>query len=306
MTSNDKKGKNSYKKKAYSIGIVLLVTIILILGIKSTYAYYHKTDSFGILSGLVGNFNNIDGDINVIIYKENNNGEYSMIYNIPELGYIFDDSKTTCTIPCSNTGNPDADQNTSCHYTYNSSETSHEKAFSLTSNEKVSCSFYFNKETEEDIKVYIMKQDEEGTNSYTGKDSITRKYNIVEEVPAYGYKYSEYQCTNDIVNFEYNAELRKFNVATRFKNVCYAYFNSTGDADTTVKVYVQSAPSSTVYSEVTSIPENKKYELSTGKQSYCTPSEGSDNVTISYTDGYINISDINHKQTCHVYLDVVN
>ena len=101
MTSVKKK-LNGKAKKKISFALVGLLTIGLILGIKSTYAYYHSTDSFGILSALVGDFE-VKGDINILVYRENDDKTYSRAYNIPELGYVFDDTQTSCSIECSNT-----------------------------------------------------------------------------------------------------------------------------------------------------------------------------------------------------------
>ncbi len=302
--------KNVYKKiirsKKALLSLSFIGILLLILGIKSTYAYYHSSNSVGILSALVGDFDSGSGDINIMVYKINDDGTKTKILNIPELGYIFDDDLTSCSIQCKNTTD---DPNASCHYTYNSSETTQEKAFSLTSNEKVTCKFYFRKQTEADIKVFIMKESENGTEKYTGSDNIERTYQMVEEIPAYGYVYSNgYKCDNNVESFEYDATTRKFTVGTKTKTVCYAYFNSTGEADATVKVFVQATKNGKVYDEVNSIPVNKKYQISTdpSHKTACYLEDGTESgIVPTYVDGYINVLNLTQKQNCDVYLDLI-
>ena len=302
--------KNVYKKivkdKKILFSLTFIGILLLILGIKSTYAYYHNSDSFGVLSALVGDFDTGTGDINIMVYKINDNGTKTKIYNIPELGYIFDDELTSCSIECKNTTE---DPNASCHYTFNSSETTQDKAFSLTSNEKVTCKFYFRKQLDADIKVLIMKESDNGTEKYSGSDGVERTYQMVEEVPAYGYVYSNnYKCDSNVESFEYDATTRKFKVGTKTKNVCYAYFNSAGDADAIVNVFVQATKGGKVYNEVNSIPVNKKYQISTNPlhKTACYLDSGVESgIVPTYVDGYINVLNLKEKQTCDVYLDLV-
>lgn len=275
-------------KKAYLFVIISFFVFALGFGIKAAYAYYNDTSSVSIFANLIGDFDLGDGDINMMFYKESDDGLFYRSYAIPEVGYKFDDSLTKCTIECS------TDDTSDCHYSYNSAA----NEFSLTSNQKVTCKFHFVQEGATDIVVYTMKEDVAGTYTYNSKT-----YNLIESIPAYGFSYAGYTC-DEAATVNFDAETKRFNVQTATKNTCYAYFDFDGNADITVNVYVQSEVGSTVYNRVESIPANNVYELSTTKTSYCYDANGvSTGVTPTYADGYINI-DAASQQKCDVYLDL--
>ena len=138
-----------------------------------------------------------------------------------------------------------------------------------------------------------MVEDEDGSYTYNSKN-----YSAIANVPAYGYEYAiAYSCENGST-LSYNSETKKFSITATEQDSCYAYFNKVGNSDITVNVYVQSAYGSSTYTSVESIPSNKIYVLNSTK-SACDLS----GATISYTDGYINIT-ASGQQTCNVYLDV--
>lgn len=281
------------KEKAYLLGIISFFAFVLFFGIRAAYAYYNNSASISILANSIGDFDTGDGDINMMIYKENDQGIYVRTYAVPAIGYVFNNALTKCTITCSQdtTGN--------CYYSYDEEN----QVFSLTSDQKVTCKFYFDKAAESDINVYIMKEDAAGTYTYN-----TQNYSMIESIPAYGYEYAGYYCTNQdtVSDLEYISETKRFVVSTSTKNTCYAYFDSVGGADIIANVFVQSASGSSVYKQVESIPANNVYELSTTKTSACYDSSGnSTGATITYVDGYINIT-ATEKQTCDVYLDLAN
>jgi len=274
------------KHKVFLFLTISVFVVVLILGIQKAYAYYHDSVSKGILANKVGDFDLGDGDINMMIYRENEEGKFVRIYAVPADYYVFNDELTSCTIPCNDgLGN--------CSYSYDANN----RTFALTSNQKITCKFYFEQEEASDINVYIMIENTRGTYTYNFK-----KYSISDYVPAYGYVYSDnYEC-DDAAELTYNAETKKFSVATATKNTCYVYFNSIGESDVIVNVFVQSAYGSTTYSEVSTIPSNKIYALNETK-SNCYDSSGATGSAISYVDGYINIS-ASGAQTCDVYLDL--
>lgn len=279
--------KKCLKRKNMSLVLSLIFVFLLVFGIQVSYAFYNKSDAISILSNKVGDFDTGDGDINIMIYKENDDGKFVRIYTVPALGYTYNADLTSCTIPC------DTNSSSSCHYSYNNAT-----GIQLVSNEKVTCKFYFEKEATSDINVYILKEDVNGTHAHNSKN-----YSIINGVPAYGYEYSGYTC-DKTATLTYNAETKKFNVETTDKNTCYAYFNSVGKADVIVKVYVQKASGSTVYNETNIIPSNKIYKLSTSKTSRCYNDAGTTlSTSIAYTGGYIAI-DASERQTCEVYLDI--
>lgn len=276
-------------QKFKMIGIVIAIVLTLILGIGAANAYYHQENSVSVLAGLIGNFDLPDGDINMVFYKEDDNGKFIKSYAAPKFGYRFDDSLTSCTITCAFN-----DSTSACNYSYNQ-ET---YVFSLVSDKKVTCNFYFKKEMTSDIDVYLLKETTAGEYTYNGK-----QYTLINEIPAFGYAYNNYTCDNGST-LTYDANLKKVSVAASQKDKCYAYFNKSVDADIIANIYVQSREGSSIYNQVSTIPAGKTYELSTTKVSKCTNTDGSPSTaTITY-DGYVNIDSINTRQVCDVYLDL--
>ena len=304
MTRLKKKITNLTKKSNRFYFLTLLImTLILIGGIQSAYAYYYKdTESLPILSNLVGDFDSGNGDINIIIYKETgvDNEEFVKTYSIPEVGYSFNIDKLTCKnisgtkIICDK-DNPNAD----CNYTYDEGA----KEINLTSNQKVTCRFYFNKDYENDVELYIMMQDANGTYEHTEK-----KYRNVDSIPAYGFTFSGYSCQNGST-VEIDSETGKLKVLATQRDVCYAYYDgSLENADIIANVYVQKVVGGD-YIKVSTIPGMQRYKISTTKESYCHTPDSNENRTSSvptYENFYINIPESEQKQVCEVYLEIDN
>lgn len=279
------KGKKC-NKKILSFFMLTFILTIFVYGIKISYAYYHQeSDPINILANNVGDFSIGDGDINVIMFKENDQGQYVRTYSAPAAGYVFDNSKTRCTITCVKD-----DSSAPCNYSYNESN----RNIALTSNERVTCKFYFNQTSKSDIDIYIMIEDANGTHEHNENN-----YTLVNNIPAFGYEYISYSCKKP-ATVSYDSELRKFAVQTSTKNECYAYFDESVSADIVGNVYVQSEVGGSTYSKVETIPVNKKYKLSTSQTSSCTDPS----AQISYVDGNINITNITDNQTCNIYLDI--
>lgn len=274
------------KRRMFLFLLIGFFVIILISGGYKVYAYYHDSIASGILANKVGDFDTGDGDFNLMLYKENDEGKFVRVYAIPSDYYVFNDSLTSCTIPCN-------DGSGACSYSYDSIN----KTVSLTSNEKVTCKFYFEQVSNSDISVYVMIERNSGTHIYNSKS-----YSLVDSIPAYGYIYSGNYVCDSSAELIYNSETKKFRVATSTKNNCYAYFDLEGSTDVVVNTYVQDEFGRNAYTLVETIPANKIYTLNSTK-SICTPITSGDAGTISYVDGYINISS-NSPQTCDVYLDL--
>lgn len=295
--------KLTVKKKAYLLGIISFFAFVLFFGIRAVYAYYNITAPLSIIASKIGDFDTGDADVNMIIYKETGEGTNVFVktYAVPALGYSFNDDLTSCTKPC------DDDKNANCHITCGKNSTCNYKydeqtnIFSLTSDHKLTCKFYFNSFAQSDINVNVMLENDEGNNLYNNK-----KYLVNKVIPAYGYKYVGYTCDDEeaVQSFEYDSETKKFIISTSTGNTCYAYFDKYGSSDIVVNAYVQSEAGSAVYEPVETIPANKTYTLSTKENSWCYDSDGNDlNTSISYVDGYIDIS-ASSNQTCDVYLDL--
>ena len=145
MARINTKGKKSIiKNKFFMIPVMFIAILILICGIQSTYAYYYHEDSLPIFSSLIGDFEMGNGDINIVVFKETavDSEDFVQTYAIPAVGYSLNSDRTSCQTPshqpitCEK-DNPDA----SCHYTYDPDL----KDIELTSNQKVTCKFYFEK-----------------------------------------------------------------------------------------------------------------------------------------------------------------
>ncbi len=295
MASMIKKFKKMPKRnKKYALGIMGLISLGLILGIQSTYAYYHEEKSLPILAAAVGDFDTGDGDINIMIYKqsEDNNKLYSRTYSVPAFGYEFNDELTKCTVTCSEDGEGN------CRYNYNEND----RTFSLTSKEKVTCKFYFDQKEPSDVNIYIMLADDNGPHYYDGK-----RYSIVNMIPPVGYTYDKSVCENNSDKLEYDEATHKFTLSTNSKDKCYAYFNKSDvPADISSNIYVQSEKDSKTYINVKTIPAGKLYNLNEEK-SMCKDVGATDknSSTIKYEDGYINILS-SGKETCDIYLDLAD
>lgn len=258
--------------------------LLLILSVTFANAYYNSGSEIGILASLVGDFDTGDGDVNMMFYKQSGN-DYVRTFAVPAMGYTFDDTKTRCTLECSN-----SDPTASCYYSYNSNN----KSFTLNSEDKVTCKFYFNETYSSDINIYVLKEDDDGTYEYNLK-----KYSLAENIPAYGFVYTNHYACDNNSTLTYDSNTKSFMVETTQKDNCYVYFDKDNrTADVITNIYVNNGNST--YEKVQSIPRNKTYTLSQSQTSSCTDA----NATITYENGYIIIS-AEEMQTCNVYLDVV-
>lgn len=214
--------KLSKQRKFYLYGLIVFAMCILAFGIKATYAYYSMgTDPKPMLAAIVGDFDSGSGDINIIIYKQVD-GQYVKTYGVPTVGYRFNDSLTKCSNPetytevtCTNgsTGN--------CRYNYNEST----REFSLTSNQKVTCKFYFEQTMSSDIDVYIMIENDNVVDKTHEVNNVNKNYQLVNSVPESGYTYVDGECEQTGGTISYSDS--KITVSSTVKNKCYAYFNKT-------------------------------------------------------------------------------
>lgn len=285
--------------KFFLITVMSMITLILITGIQSAYAYYYKdSESLPIFSNLIGDFDSGNGDINIIIYKETGvkNSEFVKTYSIPAVGYSLNLDKSTCKgssgqdIKCIKDS-----PNSECNYTYDENN----KEINLTSNQKVTCRFYFNKDYENDIELYVMMQDANGTHEHAEK-----KYRNVDDIPAYGFTYSDYSCQNGST-VEIDSDTGKIKVLATQRDVCYAYYDGDLQAsDIIANVYVQKTVGGP-YTKVSSIPANQKYVISPSGNSKCHNLTGDDTgIVPTYANGVIDIFEAEEKQVCDVYLDI--
>ncbi len=293
-------GAKIKRNKFFLVSVMSILTLILITGIQYAYAYYYnESDSLPIFSNLVGDFDSGNGDINIVIYKETKvkSDEFVKTYVVPAVGYSFNMDRTSCKAPSGQKITCKKDDPTSaCNYTFDEKT----KEFSLTSNQKVTCQFYFNKDYENDIELYVMIQDENGTHTHGQK-----KYRNVDDIPAFGFTYNnDYECENGST-VEVDPETGKIKVLAEQRDVCYVYYD--GDlkaADIIANVYIQKTVGG-LYTKVSSIPSAQKYVISQNEKSYCHTFDGRETgIVPTYENGSINISEAEEKQICEVYLDI--
>ena len=284
-------------KQKWLFCIIAFFALALTLCVKVTLAYYEESTPLSILASSIGDFDRGNGNVNMMIYKETGLGTNVFVRSasVPALGYRFNDSLTTCMMPCSDGDTTHdckvkCDETGSCAYEYQQ-ET---KTFNMTSEHELTCKFYFNLTHESDISVSIMVEDELGDTLYNNKT-----YLLKDNIPAYGYRYVGYRCDKPVKYVDYEPETKKFIIETESKNNCNAYFEKYGSNDFAVNVYVQSDLESSEYVLTDTIPKNHEYTLNSSKSACSIP-----NSKITYVDGYIDI-EASGKQTCNVYLDLV-
>lgn len=216
--SNDFK-KMSRKTKITIYSLILFCLGIIIVGIKSTVAYYVDNETpFSMLAAQVGDFGEKYSDINMVIWKqsETNNSTYLKTFGIPSYGYKFIENKTKCfdpsnkdtTITCNNSSIGD------CHYTYDG--TSHE--ITLSSNKRVVCNFYFDVEKTSDIDTFIYIQND----LVTDRTYENVSYQLTTDIPTNGYTYYTSNCEQSTGSVTVTSN--QITVSSTTKNRCYVYY----------------------------------------------------------------------------------
>lgn len=297
MTSERKLKNLLFNRKKFLLVLISFFAVALVFGFRAVYAYYTNYVEAGLLANKIGDFDLGEGDIGMLIYKQNEDGKYVRTYNIPtSIAYEFDDTLTSCSKPCTYS-EESGDYN--CYYSYDSTNS----RFAISSDSNVSCKFYFKQIADEDISISIMVEDPDGNVSYTNQ-GVTKHYLLKENVPAFGYQYATHNCSNNS-EVTYNSETNEFTVSSSGKDSCMIYFDSIGKRDITANIYVQSQFNSDEYVKVDSIPTGNNYTLN-NEESACYDLDGQKtNTVITYQNGYITINDIN-RQVCTVKLDLAN
>ena len=213
--------KMSTQRKFCTYGLLIFIVIVLMISIKFTYAYYNDSDSYSMIGATIGDFDPAKGDINMKIYKQPaDSNEYVLTYGVPSVGYTFKNEKTFCyntitkeQITCNNDNTGD------CHYTYNQ-ETAD---LSLTSNQKVTCEFYFERTTESDVNLYMYVEDDD----HIDRIYNNKNYKLVNDYPT-GYKFTAGVCDNSNGNSSTvtcDDNNKKCTVTSNEKSKCRAYFD---------------------------------------------------------------------------------
>lgn len=268
--------QNPQKRKKYlSILLLLVIVNLLIINILNTYSYYADNIGFPLIHAKVGNLYFEDYDYVLLIYLENENnkgegsGEYHLVDDIPTYGYNYSGYK------CNNNSTIIYNEDT--------------KTTAVNLKNKDICSVYFNLAAGSDFAFKVMLEDKVDSNQYV----------LSNNIPAYGYEYSHYECPNGS-SLLYDGDLHKVTMAGDKKDYCSIYFKKKNE-DIITNVYVGNNGNKT-FSKVSIIPPNVRYTLNNEK-SYCLNKKNERNTEgITYTNGNVTIT-TNEVVECNVYLD---
>ena len=270
----------SKNRKKYLVTTSILIIInLLIINIFISFGYYTDNVQIPLIRAKVGNMNLQEYDYTVLVYLEstdsqgNGNGNYELSGAIPAIGYAY--SGYQC------------DNNSTLIYDADTMTTS------VTTDHKERCSVYFDIVGSLDLSIKIMIEEMPGSDTYI----------LSNQVPAFGYKYSHYECTNG-GTLEYNSTLHKVKLSTSEKEYCNMYFTKE-ESDITVNLFVESEINTENYIERLNIPSNTLYEINQTR-SVCTNNNNERvDTSITFTDGYIETT-LEENATCDIYLDVTN
>ena len=139
---------------------------------------------------------------------------------------------------------------------------------------------------EYDYTLLIYIEDEEADGSSSGK------YNLIREIPAFGYVYSGYKCINDS-KLEFDEEIKFTTVTLEQKDVCSVYFNLSQNSDITLNVMIEDKVNSNNYLKTNNIPyfgyKYSHYECTNGS-------------VLNYNSELHKASiETNKKDTCNIY-----
>ena len=188
--------------------IILTLTVIRIVTLQNSYAFYESKNEIEIIDTKVGKMSpkelDKDYDVNVVLYEqgEDNKEYYRVVKNVPVLGYVINKEKSNCD---------------NGKYTINNDGS---VKIELVSEEvkKIVCKIYYEKVEGSDIKVYALEEDANGTIEYGNK-----KYKIVNKIPdSNSYTYIESECEQGSkINYQDN----QFIINTNKEDICRSYFD---------------------------------------------------------------------------------
>lgn len=269
--------RSENRKKYLTTTGILIIANLLLINIYISFAYYNETASLSLLKAIVGDMYIEGNDYTLLVYQEdtdstgNGNGKYHLTKNIPAIGYNYSGYK------CQNNSTLVFNEET--------------KLASVTMEQKEVCSVYFDVIGKMDLTVKIMLEETVNSNNYI----------LGERIPAFGYKYSHYECQNNGV-LEYDSELHKVKLSSSTQEHCSIYFNK-DNTDITITLFVEEAYQTGEYIERLNIPSNVVYKLNESKSSCMNNNNERIDTTISYTDGYIDVA-VSEIAYCNIYLDI--
>jgi len=265
--------KSENRRKNLIIIAFLIVCNMLALTFYVSYAYYYDELNIPILRTKVGNFKISEYDYVLEVYIENIGlnkegiGKYHLTNEIPINGYVY--SGYNCL------------NNSLLIYD------DIKKITTVTTNQKELCEIYFDIESNVDIGINILVED----------DIDSYEYKIVKEIPFFGYRYSNYECINNS-EIIYNSELHNITMSSLNNDVCNIYFEKVSD-NKKVNLYVAE---DTEYLLMDNIPQNKNYYLDKTKSFCINKNNERLNTDITYDNGYVVIND-SEADVCNIYLN---
>jgi len=270
--------KENRKRYLTTIGILIIFNLLL-MSIYVSYGYYYEDTGMPLIHASVGNIYYDTYEYSLLVYLEDTNnsgvgnGKYHLVEEIPTFGYTYTGYK------CLNNSTLIYDDET--------------KTTSVTTEQKELCYIYFDIIGSMDFTFKIMLEDTVGSNNYSVNNSI----------PAYGYKYSHYECENNGV-LEYNSELHTIKLSSSTQEYCTVYFKKE-EIDINININIEQNYKSGDYVIKNTIPSNIAYVLNESKSSCLNNLNERIENNIAYDNGYINV-DTNEVVTCNVYLDIEN
>lgn len=265
------------QKKYIALTSLLIVITILLVNLYTSFAYYNDDEGYPILHAKVGNMYLNNYDYVLLVYLENadspDNSTYHLANNIPLTGYDYSGYS------CQNNSTLLFDEDT--------------RNTQVNLVKKDVCSIFFDLKGTLDIIVNIMLEDNVNSDKYT----------LGNNIPAYGYTYSHYECDNSS-ELEYDSNLHTVKFNTNKKDKCNVYFKKE-NSDIDIKLFVENTLDKNDYLERASIPSGRNYEIN-NERTTCSKNNGERvDIDMSYVDGYINAS-TTEKVSCNVYLDIKN
>lgn len=281
-----KKDNYQKRKKIVLSSILILIGFLFLWGFNTVNAYYNSKTDFSFLGTTIGDFDIGDGDINLVLYKESDDGKYNLTKSIPLIGYYLNNDKTDCS-----------NKNTVISYENATNEVN------IETDSQTTCRIYFDQLGESDVRAYMLVETTNGEYSYNGKT-----YNLSNKVPDVGYEYLTYACQNPeaVTEIDYDGQTRTFTYKSTDRNICYIYFNALSNPDVTLNIYIQETMGSESYMNVTNIPTLYTYKLNSTK-SYCLDLDNNNigSAVLSYADRKISV-EVEYAGVCYVYLDINN
>ncbi len=209
------------RKSLLVILLLIVVEVTWLISSSNSYAFYGSEDALPMINSTIGNFASTSDygslpssmasyDFNVQLYLQDmsDSNVYNLVNTIPAFGYILDEDLSNCKPESANYSNYDYKEN---KFIVNIQEDIPKQ---------VTCSFYYKKDYNSDIVIYVLVKDDD----YGIKEYGDHKYRFLYTLPSETYSFDTYECTNSDANTTLAFENRNFKISSKAPDVCYAYF----------------------------------------------------------------------------------